>query len=790
MTKPIRRVAVLGAGAMGSGIAAHIANAGLPVLLLDIVPPKLSDEEKKKRSARNAFADGAIKKMFKARPAPFFHKSNARLITTGNFDDDLDAIADYDLVLEAIIERLDIKRSLFERIEKIISGDTIIASNTSGLRIADMIEGRNENFRRNFMVQHFFNPPRYMKLLELVAGPDTAPAAMDRARKFGEDVLGKGVVIAKDSPNFVANRIGTHGMLATVHQMLEDGLDTEDVDAICGVPMGRAKSAVYRTADFVGVDVLAHVSNNCYEVLTEDEERDVFKLPDFVVKMVENKQLGNKTKGGFYRKTKAGIETLDPKTGEYRPKGGDQAIKAACKTLKKIEDPGERIKALVAVEGAVGDFAWKVLSRSLAYTARRVGEIADDVDAIDDAMRWGYNWDLGPFQTWDALGFAHAYDRMVKDGLALPDSVKKMREAGATGFYRDDGAVFDLAKSDYVTRAADPRLATLDVLRRGDGPVLSNAGADAWDLGDDVLGITFKSKANSLDTDVINMLGEAITKAEEEFQAIVIANRGEHFSVGANLFAIVMAANQKDWDGIRGVVAGLQDTVQRMKYAQVPIIAAPYGMAVGGGLEICLASAGVQAAAETYAGLVEVGVGIIPGGGGTVNLLWRSLEGITEGTDTNIFFNVAQVFRNIATANVATSAGMAKELGYFRRSDGISFDRARQLSETKARAIGMAASGYHPPIPRAYKLPGDSGIATLQMLIDSMVAGKQATEHDGLIARKLAGVLCGGVGGANHEVTEEEMLELEREAFISLCGEPKSLERMQHMLMKNKPLRN
>jgi 3-hydroxyacyl-CoA dehydrogenase len=772
MTKPIRRVAVLGSGAMGMGIAAHVANAGLPVVLLDIVPPDL-------RAA------------LKARPAPFFHKSHAALISTGDLNEQLDRIADCDLVIEAIVERLDIKRSLFERIEKITAGtDVLVASNTSGLRIADMVEGRSAQFRKRFLVTHFFNPPRYMKLLELVAGPDTDPAAMARVRAFGTEVLGKGVVEAKDSPNFVANRIGAHGMLATIHQMLEDGLAPEDVDAICGIPMGRPKSAVFRTADMVGIDVVAHVADNCHKVLTDDEDREVFALPDYVRKMVEAKQLGDKTGGGFYRKTKAGIETLDPNTGEYRPRGGDAALQKAAKAIGKVEDESARLRKLVAAEGAIGAFAWKVMSRSLAYTARRVGEIADDIDAIDDAMRWGYNWGMGPFQTWDALGFAATYDRMVADGIALPASVNKMRESGASGFYRDDGAVFDLGKGDYVSRTPDPRTATLEVMRRGDKAVLSNSGAEAWDLGDGVLGVTFKSKANSLDADVIAVLNGAVEKAEQEFQAIVIANRGEHFSVGANLFAVVMAAGQKNWDGIREVSRELQNTVQRMKYASVPIVAAPYGMAVGGGLEVCLAASEVQAAAETYAGLVEVGVGLIPGGGGTVGLLWRALESIPEGTEYNVFTSVAQVFLNIATAKVATSAVEAKAFGYFRRNDGVSFDKARLLHEAKARAIGLAQSGYHAPAPRAHRLPGESGIATLKMLVDSMVAGGQATEHDGVIAGKLAEVLCGGVAGSGREVTEDEMLELEREAFVSLCGEPKSQERMQHMLMKNKPLRN
>ncbi len=790
MTKPIRRVAVLGAGVMGAGIAAHVANAGLPVLLLDIVPPNLDDEKRKDKAARDSFAAGALKKLLKARPAAFFHNDNAQLVTTGNFDDDLDKVADYDLVIEAIIERLDIKQGLFAKLEKIMKGDAILASNTSGLRIKDMIEGRSERFKKNFLVTHFFNPPRYMKLLELVVGPDTDPAVLERCATFGREALGKGIVMAKDSPNFVANRIGAHAMMATIHLMLEYDLSPEDVDAISGLPMGHPKSATFRTGDMVGLDTLVHVVDNCYEVLTEDEDREVFKVPAYIRTMLDKKLLGNKTKAGFYRKNeKKEIETFDPKTCEYRPKAGDEELKKVCKGISKTEDPGERIRSLVAAGGKVGEVAWKALSRSLAYSARRVGEICDDIDAIDDGMRWGYNWELGPFQTWDALGFQETVERMEKDGIDLPESIKKMKASGAKSFY-DGDRVYDLLKGDYVARTPDPREITLEVMRQGKAPVLKNGGAEAWDLGDGVLGFTYLTKANTLDPDVIKLLNDAVTRAEKDFKAMLIYNQGEHFSVGANLFLVLMAAQMKDWNQLRQIVGTLQSTAQRMKYSQIPIVAAPYGMTLGGGLEVCLAADAVQAAAETYAGQVEVGVGLLPGGAGNLNLLWRALENIPDGVQYDVYQPVIQVFKNIALANVATSAVMAQRLGYFRNSDGISFDRARHLHEAKQRALGLANAGYHPPIPRAYKLPGESGIATLKMMVNALMSGGYASEHDGKIAMKIAEVLCGGVSGGSHKVTEEEVLELEREAFVSLCGEPKSQERMQHMLQKNKPLRN
>ena len=795
MSKAIRRTCVIGAGVMGAGIAAHFANAGLPVLLLDIVPPNapnLTDAERKSPAARNKFAAGGLERALKSRPAAFFHKANAEIVSIGNTEDDLEKVRDCDLVIEAVLEKLDVKQALFAKLEKVVSKDTVVASNTSGLRISDMLEGRSPAFRQNFLVMHFFNPVRYMKLLELVVGPDTSKETLLRVKRFGEDALGKGIVVGKDTPNFVGNRIGTHAMMVGIHQMLEDDLAPEDVDAITGAPMGHPKSASFRTADLVGLDTFTHVADNCFATLKEDEERKVFEVPPYIRAMVERKQLGDKTKGGFYRRAAdKQIETLDPKTGEYRGKGGDEGVKAKAKSIGKLEDPGERLRKLVADPGKAGAFAWKVLSRSLAYAARRIatGEIADSVVAVDDAMKWGYNWELGPFETWDALGFVETTDRMQKDGVKLPEAVLRMQKSGATAFYKGS-EVFDLAKGAYVPKATDARNATFQILQRGQAPVLKNDGAEAWDLGDGVLGLTFKTKANSIDPDVIAMLGMAADKAEESFRALVVANSGEHFCVGANLFLVVMAASQKDWETLRTMVKGYQGAVQRLKYARVPVVVAPYGMTLGGGLELCFSGAAVQAAAETYSGLVEVGVGLIPGGAGTMNMLWRALEGIPDGANVNTYEYVTQVFKNIALARVATSAEEAKAFGYFRRTDGVSFDRARQTTEAKARAIGLAESGYHPVQPRAYVLPGDSGIATLSMMIDTLVAGGFASQHDALIARRLAVVLCGGRGGASHAVTEDEILELEREAFVSLAGEPLSQERMQHMLMNNKPLRN
>jgi len=785
MTKPIRRIAVLGSGVMGGAIAAHCANAGLEVALLDIVPTGAGAS----KAARNQVAAGAIARMAKHKPAPFSYPDHAQAIRIGNLEDDLGLVSEVDLIVEAIVERLDIKRGLFAKLETLAKEHTIVASNTSGLRIVDMLEGRSEQFQKNFLVTHFFNPPRYMKLLELVLGPRTSPEVVARIQRFGVETLGKGIVFAKDTPNFVANRIGAHALMVAVHEMEAQKLAPEDVDAITGLPLGRAKSATFRTADIVGLDTLAHVVNNCYELLTGDEDREVFRIPASMNAMVERKLLGDKTGGGFYRKTKAGIETLDLATLGYRPQAGDPKVKDQTKALSKQADVAERLRRTVASDGPVGAFAWNVLKRSLAYSAHRVGEICDDVTAIDDGMRWGYNWELGPFEIWDALGFEATLKRMQDEGVKLPESVVEMSRRGATAFYQE-GRVYDLMKSEYVPRPVDPREVSLPRLRRGASPVLKNGSAEAWDVGDGVLAVTFTSKANTLDADNIQLLYDAVERAEQDFRGLLLFNEGHNFSVGANLFFVLMAAKQKQFDQIERIAHRLQQAVMRLKYADVPVVAAPFGMTVGGALEICLGCDAVQAALETYAGLVEVGVGLIPAGGGCTNLLWRALGSAPDGVKTDSYEHVTQVFKNIAMARVATSAHEAARFGYFKSTDGVSFDRARQLHEAKARLLGLANSGYHAPVQQKFRLPGESGIATLSMLINTMVAGGYASEHDALISKKLASVLCGGAGGAARDVTEQEMLDLEREAFMSLCSEPKTQERMQHMLETNKPLRN
>ena len=789
MNQPFRHVAVLGAGVMGAAIAAHLANAGVRVLLLDIVPPNLSQDDKKDPKKRNAIAVGGLERAVKAKPALFFHPSCASLVRTGNLEDDIHKLADCDLVIEAVPELIDIKRSLFERVEKAIRPGTVVSSNTSGLPIRDLLEGRGPEFRKNFIVTHFFNPVRYMKLLELVRGPETLDSVYERIVAFGQDVLGKGIVVGRDTPNFVGNRIGVYAMMVAIHQMLESGLAPEEVDAVAGPPMGRPKSAAFRTADLVGLDTFVHVADNCHRLLADDPQRDVFLVPPFIRTMVERGQIGNKAKGWFYKKDKAkNVLTLDPATGEYRDKLAKSDVLGFCKSLKDIDEVGARVRKLMSDTGPAGDYAWKVAAKTLLYAAGLVGEICDDVTAIDDAMRWGYNWELGPFEMWDALGFARTVDRMQKDGFEIPASIRKMKDNEVKGFY-DGDKIYDLVAGKQIARKTDPRTLPFSIVR-GEKAIEKLEGASLWDTGDGVLAVTFHTKANSIDHDVIAMIEKGVTRAENEARALVLFNEGEHFCVGANLMLIVTAAINKKYEDIRQVAAALQAAGQRMKYAKVPVVTAPFSVTVGGGLELCMAAGHVQAAAETYCGLVEVGVGLIPAGGGCTNAMWRALENVPEGAPADIYNLTTQVFKNIALAKVCTSALEGQRVGYFRSGDGITFDKARLLHDARKYAIGLAERGYHPPIPRSHKLFGESGIATFRMMVSALVAGGQATAHDGVVATRLAEVLCGGVDGAAAPVTEERMLELEVEAFLSLCGEEKSIARMQAMLTTNKPLRN
>ena len=783
---PIQRVGVLGAGIMGTGIACHLANGGVQVVLLDIPPPDGKGD-------RNAFAKGALAKALKSKPPkPLSHPSRAGLIQIGNLEDDLGLLGSCQWVVEAVKEDLAIKQALFARVESVVGPDTIVSSNTSGLRLEAMMQGRSEAFQQRFLITHFFNPVRYMHLLELVLGPNTDRAVGQHIERFAQDVLGKGVVYAKDTPNFIANRIGTYGMMRALKEMETHDATIEEIDAIFGPAMGRPKSAVFKTGDLVGIDLLLSVAEHCYDGLASDPERDIYKPPAWVAEdLVAEGRLGRKSGAGFYKKVKKtesnpkGLEVWDRKEKSYRP-----MTKVRIESLgraRNLDETKARVAAVAFADDRAGQIAWPVLRDSLAYAMNIQAEIADDVPAIDDAMRWGFNWELGPFETWDALGFEEVAQRMEKDGVALAGWIKSIRDEGHSGIY----AALEKTKG---IRAVDPRRVSLRARKAAGAPVVqSNIGASLIDVGDGVFALEFHTKGNAIDADIITMLESSIDYVEAQGKGLVIYNEGENFSFGANLMLIYMLAQQKDWDQIAAASEGLQKACQRIRYARVPVIAAPHNMALGGGCEICLATssaAGLQPHLELYIGLVEVGVGLIPGAGGNVNTLFGFLERIPEGAQVDPLPMVAQAFQQIALAKVATSVEEARAMGYVPLKSGVSMDRRRQLHDAKNLALGLFEAGYRPPVPRAFRLPGESGIATLRSMVRSMVQSGHASEHDALIASKIAHVLCGGAGGHTQSVTEQQMLDLEREAFVSLCGEPKSLARIEHMLTKNKPLRN
>jgi 3-hydroxyacyl-CoA dehydrogenase len=791
MTERCETVAVLGAGVMGTGIAAHLAGAGIRTFLLDILPTNLTDAEKGQPAARNRLALTAIDRALKSKPATFYDPDAARLVTPGNFDDHLAELQQCDLIIEAVVERMDIKKALFARLAPHVQKGAILASNTSGLSLAEMTRELPEALQKQFCVMHFFNPVRYMRLLELVPGPKTEPAVMARAARIGE-FLGKGVVYGKDTPNFVANRIGVYSIMQVFRSMTEFGLTIEEVDKIVGKPMGRPASAAFRTSDIVGIDTLLHVAKNCYDSLTQDEERDTFVVPEWVAKLSASGRTGQKAGAGFYKKKGDEILVLDVGSLEYRPQ--NKVRYESLGAVKSIEDVGERLKALVNADDKAGQFAWRALSTCLAYTARRVGEIANDIVNIDRAMRWGFNWELGPFEAWDAIGVPASVERMKKDGLKVAPWVEAMLKGGRTSFYDGSHAApryYDVNSKTSATKPRDPHAIRLAAVHEDKSRVVKeNMGASLLDLGDGCLCLEVHTKMNTIDNDVIEMMGHAVTEAERNFEALVVANDGEHFGAGANLMLVYMAAQQKAWDQVATVVKGFQDNVQRLRYARVPVVTAPFQYAFGGAAELAMAGDVAQAHAETYMGLVEVGVGLVPAGGGCLRMVerWTDTVAPVEGADLLPF--VGQASLNIATAKVSTGAEEARRLRYLLPTDGISLNRDHQLYEAKMRALGMARAGYRPPRPKLLKAAGLDAARTIGMRVWGMMESGFATAHDGVVANKVAHVLCGGHVAAGSEVTEQHFLDLEREAFLSLCGEEKSQARMQSILMTNKPLRN
>lgn len=794
MVKRIKRAAVLGSGVMGSGIAAHLANVGIPTLLLDIVPRELTKEEEAKgltlehKEVRNRFVNQALQKLVKQKPAPLMSKEKLALIEVGNFEDDFHRLEEADWIIEVVVERLDVKQSVFAKVDEVRKQGSIVSSNTSGISIEAMAEGRSDDFKKHFLGTHFFNPPRYLKLLEIIPTKDTDPAVVSFMKTFGEEVLGKGVVMAKDTPNFIANRIGTYGLLATVKEMVNGGYSVGEVDSVTGPLIGRPKSATFRTLDVVGLDTFVHVANNVFEKV-EGEEKEAFRVPDFMKAMLEKGWLGSKSGQGFFLKKGKEILELNYETLEYEP---SKKLKTpATEASKQAKGVANKLKALVYADDRAGTLLWNILSSVLLYSAKLLGEIADDIVAIDRAMKWGFGWELGPFETWDAIGFEQSVRKMQTEGREIPAWVTEMLEKGHTSFYKqENGNVFFYDRGEYKAVEENAKVIHLQRLKDKKGVIKKNSGASLIDLGDDVALLEFHSPNNAIGLDIVQMINYALEEVDRNYKGLVIGNQGKNFCVGANLAMILMEAQDDNYLEIEFVVRQFQQAMMNIKYSPKPVVAAPFAMTLGGGTEICLPSARIQAAAETYMGLVEVGVGLIPGGGGNKELYIKHLNSMPNGVDFDLQKVANKVFETIAMAKVSTSAMEARELNFLGKTDGISLNGDHLLHDAKQAVLTLYDNGYQPPVRKKVPVVGETGYATLLLAAQSMHLSGYITDHDLTIAKKLAYVIAGGKVPYGTEVDEQYLLDLEREAFLSLVGEPKSQARMQHMLVKGKPLRN
>jgi 3-hydroxyacyl-CoA dehydrogenase len=812
--KRIHKVAVLGAGTMGARIAAHFANAGVPSYLLDIVPPGADG------AARNKIAAAGLEAAKKSKPAAFFKPEVARLVTIGNFEDDLKHLGEVDWIIEAVVENLEIKRALLKKVEAIRKPGTIVSTNTSGLPVAKIAEGFSDDFRKSWLGTHFFNPPRYMRLLETIPTPETDPAAIEAVAHFCDVNLGKGVVFAKDTPNFIANRIGTFSVLNVMRLMQEMDLSIEDVDALTGDAVGWPKSATFRTIDLVGLDILGHVVGNMEKAGGQETLPGTSPLPDFYKQMLERKWLGDKTKGGFYKKgggrasspADSGKEedrlALDWKSIEYRPRQKPRF--PALDMAKNIEDPGARLRMLLGLEGApqkgdkAGAFLWSVLSDLWNYSANRIPEISDSIVEIDRAMRLGFNWKLGPFELWDAAGVEATVARMKKAGQPVAANVEQLLAGGKKSWYLNDPKsasariYFDLRTAKYEAVKVSAGVWSTEVAKKSNGVVKKNSGASLVDLGDGVACIEFHSKMNSLGGDIVSLISQTLKPngPGDAFDAFVITNDADNFSVGANVMLLLMSVQEEEWDEVDLAIRQFQGMTQAIKFSSKPVVVAPFGLTLGGGTEITLHAAARQPHAELYAGLVEVGVGLLPGGGGCKEMLLRALDSAAairpgRGESIELMEAMKKAFETIATAKVATSAHEARSFGFLHESDNITMNRERVLADAKARALELVRAGYEPPQPRTdIPAPGESVLAALRLGVHIMRQGEYISDHEVKIATKVAEVLCGGNVTSGTAVSEQYILDLEREAFKSLSGERKTQDRIQYTLKTGKTLRN
>jgi len=801
MKRSINKVAVLGSGIMGSRIACHFANIGVEVLLLDIAPKELSPEEQAKGLAldnphvKNRIVNTALQTAVKTNPSPVYTKKALNKIKTGNFDDDMSKIAGYDWVIEVVVENLDIKKKVFEQVEQFRKPGTLITSNTSGIPIHLMAEGRSEDFKSHFCGTHFFNPPRYLKLLEVIPTPYTKPEIVDFLMHYGDKFLGKTTVLCKDTPAFIANRVGVYSIMALLHLVEKLDLTVEEVDKFTGPALGRPKSATFRTSDVVGLDTMIKVAKGLYDNCPDDKAHDLFKLPAYVQKMEENKWLGDKTKQGFYKKTKSAdgkteILALDLKTLEYKPQ---QKVKSATLEMTKpVENLRERMKIFAKGKDKAGELFRHSSFGLFEYVSDRIPEISDELYRIDDAMRAGFGWELGPFELWDAVGVKEGIEGMEQYGNKAAAWVQEMLDAGNTSFYKVENGIkkyYDIPSKSYKALPGTDEFIILDNLRENK-TLWKNSGVSIIDLGDGILNVEFHTKMNTIGGDVISGINKAIDMAEKDYRGLVIGNDGANFSAGANVGMIFMMAVEQEWDELNMAIRMFQNTSMRIRYSSIPVVVAPHNLTLGGGCEFSLHADHVQLSAETYMGLVEFGVGVIPGGGGTKEFALRASD---EFKDDQIVQNALKDrFLTIGMAKVSTSGYEAYELGYLQKDKfSISMNRNRLLADAKAKAIELADAGYTKPVQRNdIKVLGKQGLGIVYAGANSMYAGHFISEHDKKISEKLGYVMCGGDLSVPTEVTEQYLLDLEREAFLSLAGERKSLERIQSIITKGKPLRN
>lgn len=801
MIRKIKQAAVIGSGIMGGGIAALLAGAGIKTLLLDIVPFDLKDEEKDDPAARNRIVKAGLDTVLMSSPSLLMQKKDVDSITIGNLEDDFDKIADCDWIVEVVVENLKIKQDLFKRIETVRKAGTIVSSNTSGLPLKAMSEGMSQGFKHHFLGTHFFNPVRYMHLLEIIAGEETLPEVLEFIADFGERILGKGIVWAKDTPNFVGNRIGVQGIVKAMQLMLEDGLTIPEMDALFGTAMGRPKTAMFKTSDIVGLDTLGHVARNTFELVVEDEQRDSFVLPEFIEKMIEKKLLGTKTGGGFYKteltpEWKKIRKVIDPQTLEYAEY--DPADFECLVTAQNAETLPDKIKAILYGDDKGAKIAWKAVANNLIYATNRISEISDTIVEIDNAMKWGFNFEMGPFETWDAIGLEASVEKMENEGFAVPEKVKQMLSSGNTSFYKTENGkafAYDFVTENYKEVVISENIVSLKALKGADKVVKTCASASLVDLDDGVFCLEFLTKMNTLNKEILEFVFEVLDYVNANGLGLVIGNQAGGmpgaFSAGADLTEMAGAMKEKRYSDIGAMIEQLHQGFQGIRYSTFPVVAAPYGMTLGGGCEICLASDKIVAHAELYMGLVEIGVGLLPAGCGCLNLWKKFLNTIPEAvTDINLAKFFVPVFMSIAMAKVSMSAAEARANGFLGPKDRIIFNRDYLIGEAKKEVLAMNDGGYAPPVKRPIKVLGQAAQGMINTEIFNLLSGKFITEYDAFLAKRIAYVISGGIVRDNSEVEEDVILELEKEAFIDFIKEEKTLARIEHMLKTGKPLRN